>query len=148
MPNTTDRPRIISIIIGLDVFVAVATVLYWIAFFAVPEAIQTRPEDPVYVAFEQAFPLADAWLVVAATLGAIGLRRMRDWGFLFTLLAGSAAIFLGLMDLLFDLEHGIFVPLTGEALIELAIVVLLLVLGPFVTVAMWRQRRLFIREVA
>jgi len=139
-----DRPRIISVLIGLNVFAAVATVLYWIAFFTMPEAIQTRPGDPVYLAFELAFPLADSWLVVAATLGAIGLWKMRDWGFLFTLLAGSAAIFLGLMDLLFDLENGIFVPLTFEALTELAIVVLLLSLGPFAIVATWRQRHLFL----
>ncbi|HID86553.1 MAG TPA: hypothetical protein EYP55_04135 [Anaerolineae bacterium] len=146
MSQISGRPRIISVLIGLNLFAAVATVLYWIAFFAVPEAIQTRPGDPVYLAFQLAFPLADGWFVVAATLGAIGLWKMRDWGFLFTLLAGSAAIFLGLMDVLFDLEHGIFVPMTGEALTELAIVVLLLTLGPFSIVAMWRQRHLFVRS--
>jgi hypothetical protein len=145
MSKTPVRPRIISALIGLNIFAAVATTLYWIAFFTVPEAIQARPGDPVYLAFERAFPLADAWLVVAAILGAIGLWKMRDWGFLFSLLAGSAAIFLGLMDLLFDLENGIFVPLTGEALTELAIVVLLLVLGPFSILATWRQRGLFLR---
>ena len=35
-------------------------------------------------------------------------------------------------------------PLTGEALTELIIVVLLLTLGPFVIVAAWRQRGLFL----
>jgi len=109
-----------------------------------PEAIQTRPGDPIYLAFELSFPLADGWFVLACVLGAVGLWRMRDWGLLFTLLAGSVAIFLGLMDLLFDLQQGIFVPLTGEALIELVIVVLLLTLGPFVIVAAWRQRGLFL----
>jgi len=144
--ETPARPRIISVLIGLNVFAAVATVLYWIAFFTAPEAIQTRPGDPVYLGFERAFPLADAWFVLAAILGAMGLWKMRAWGFLFTLLAGSAAIFLGLMDLLFDLENGIFVPLTGEALTELAIVVLLLTLGPFVIVTTWRQLRLFLNR--
>jgi hypothetical protein len=144
MSETTARPRIISVIMGLEVFAVVATILYWVAFFTVPEAIQTRPGDPVYLAFELSFPLADAWFALAAALGAIGLWKMRDWGFLFTLLAGSAAIFLGLMDLLFDLRHGIFVPLTGEAVVELLIVVLLLALGPFVIVAMWGQRHLFV----
>jgi len=145
MSEIRARPRIISVIIGLEIFAAVATVLYWVTFFTVPEAIQTRPNDPIYLAFELSFPLADAWFVLACVLGAVGLWRMRDWGFLFTLLAGSSAIFLGLMDLLFDLRQDIFVPLTGEALTELAIVVLLLTLGPFVIVAMWRQRSLFLR---
>ena len=146
MNEATTRPRIISIIIGLNVFAVVATVLYWVAFFTVPQAIQTRPGDPVYLAFELSFPLADAWFALAAALGAIGLWRMRDWGFLFTLLGGSAAIFLGLMDLLFDLRNGIFTPFTGEALVELLIVVLLLSLGPFVIVAMWGQRHLFVKR--
>jgi hypothetical protein len=37
------------------------------------------------------------------------------------LLAGSAAVFLGLMDLLYDLEHRMFTPLTSGALIELVL---------------------------
>lgn len=142
---TPEKPRIIWVLISLNIFAAVAVVLYWIAFFAAPEAIHTRPGDPIYLAFELAFPLADGWVVGAATLGAVGLWRMKDWGFLFTLLAGSAVIFLGLMDLLFDLEQGIFTPLTGEALTELAIVVLSLTLGAFSIVAMWRQRNLFFK---
>ena len=36
--------------------------------------------------------------------------------------------------------------MTGEALTELAIVVLLLVLGPFTIIATWRQRSLFLRR--
>jgi len=96
----------------------------------------------IYVNFEQAFPLADGWLVLAALLGVIGLCKKREWGILFMLLAGSAAIFLGLMDLLYDLEHAMFTPLTAEAGTELAIVILLLVLGPVVILLAWRNRKL------
>jgi hypothetical protein len=60
------------------------------------------------------------------------------------LLAGGAAIFLGLMDLLYDMQHGMFVPLTGEAAIELVIVALLLCLGPLMVGLLWKQRELFI----
>ena len=69
---------------------------------------------------------------------------MRDWGFLFMLLAGSAAIFLGLMDLLYDLQHGIFSEMTAESTIELGIVIFLLVLGPTVISLTWSRRRLFL----
>jgi hypothetical protein len=90
-------------------------------------------------------PLADGWLALAALLGVIGLWHIRDWGFLFMLLAGGAAIFLGCMDLIYDLEHSMFVPLTPEAGTELAIVIAELALGPLVIVLAWRHRREFIR---
>jgi hypothetical protein len=143
------RPREVNVLIALGIFAAIAVALYWILWFSAPEVIQSRtpaaPDYQTYVAFEQAFPLADSWLAIGALIGVIGLWKMRDWGFLFMLLAGSAAIFLGLMDLLYDLEHSMFVPLTAESAIELAIVVLLLVLGPVVIYLTWKQRRLFIK---
>jgi len=67
--------------------------------------VQVR-HDEVYLAFENAFPLADAWMAFCALLGAIGLWQRRNWGFLFGLLAASSAIFLGLMAVLFNLQQG------------------------------------------
>lgn len=137
-------------LIAMGLFAVVAVILYWAAWYLVPSAVQSRPPSAsdyaVYVAFEQSFPLADSWLALAALLGVIGLLLRRTWGFLFMLLAGSAAIFLGLMDLLYDLEHGMFVPLTQESAVELAIVVLLLLLGPIVVGLAWSQRRRFLDQ--
>lgn len=134
------RPRGFWVIVGLLLFATVATALFWIAWFFLPGSVQASDWE-CYIVFEQAFPLADAWMAIAALIGAIGLWRRKDWGFLFGLLAGSAAIFLGLMDLLYDLEHGTFAQLTGESLIELAIVVLLLALGPVILTYLWTRRR-------
>ena len=138
------RSRAARILIGLGFFSTIAVALYWLAWFAAPDLVQSRspgaPDYGIYVAFEQAFPLGDTWLALASLLGALGLIRRRPWGFLFMLLAGSAAVFLGLMDLLYDLEHGMFVPFTAEATIELAIVVLLLALGPTVILITWIRR--------
>jgi hypothetical protein len=135
-------------VIGLGFFAASAIILYWALWFLAPDFIQARhpgaPDYEIYVHFEQSFILADAWLALAAVIGAIGLWNLRDWGFLFMLLAGGAAIFLGLMDLLYDMQHGMFVPLTGEAAIELVIVALLLCLGPLMVGLLWKQRELFI----
>jgi hypothetical protein len=140
------RPLEINVVIGL--FAVVAVCLYWITWFAAPQFIQARtPTDTdyeIYVNFEQAFPLADGWLALASLVGVIGLWRMRDWGFLFMLLAGGAAIFLGLMDLLYDLEHSMFAPFTAEAAVELVIVVAVLALGPAMIALLWRRRREFI----
>jgi len=143
------RPRGINMVIGLGIFAAIAITLYWLTWFTAPQFIQSRTPQAadyqIYVNFEQAFPLADAWLAIAALNGVIGLWKMSPWGFLSMLLAGSSAIFLGLMDLLYDLEHNMFMPFTAEAATELAIVVLLLVLGPLIITVLWRHRREFIR---
>ncbi len=138
----------INVVIGLGLFAIAAICLYWITWFAAPQFIQARaPTDPdyqIYVNYGQAFPLADGWLALASLVGVLGLWRMRDWGILFMLLAGGAAIFLGLMDLLYDLEHGMFAPFTAEAAVELVIVTLLLALGPAMIALLWRRRREFI----
>jgi len=143
------RPRAVNALIGLGLFAGIAIAAYWAAWFLAPELVQSRsPADAdyaIYVAYEQAFPLADSWLAVAALVGAVGLWKMRPWGFLFMLLTGGAALFLGCMDLLYDLEHHMFTPLTSEALVELVIVTLVLLLGPVVIALTWRERRHFIR---
>jgi hypothetical protein len=134
------RPQGFWVIVGLLLFATVATALFWIAWFFIPNSVQASNWE-CYIVFEQAFPLADAWMAIAALIAAIGLWRRKDWGFLFGLLAGGAAIFLGLMDLLYDLEHGTFARLTAESLIELVIVVLVLALGPVVITYLWTHRR-------
>ena len=143
------RPSEINLAIGVGIFAVIAIALYWTVWFSAPQFIQARgPEAPdyqIYVHFEQAFPLADTWLATAALIGVIGLWKMRDWGFLFMLLAAGSAIFLGLMDLLYDLQHNMFVPFTAEAATELVIVILVLALGPFLAWLLWKYRRTLIR---
>ena len=143
------RPRAVNFVIGLGILFAVSVVYFWATWFLAPEMIQARSPDAhdyqIYVSFEQAFILADCWLVISLLIGAVGLWRMRDWGLLFALLAGGGCIFLALMDLLYDLQHGMFVPLTSESATELIIVVLTLSLAPISIYLLWRHRRMFIK---
>ncbi|MCJ7622767.1 MAG: hypothetical protein MUO76_04625, partial [Anaerolineaceae bacterium] len=44
--------------------------------------------------------------------------RMRRSGLLFSLLSGGALVFLGLMDWLFFLQNGLYLPFTAEIAIE------------------------------
>ena len=139
------RPRDINIVIGIGIFAVIAIAAYWFFWFVMPEVVQARtPADPdfaVYSAYELAFPLPDAFVAISAFVGVIGLWKMRDWGFLSMLLASGGAIFLGLEDLLFDLENNMFVPFNGAAAIELAIVLVIMALGPIMIVLLWRHRR-------
>lgn len=142
------RSRDIDIVIGIGIFTVVAMAAYWFFWFVVPGVVQARtPADPdyaVYMGYELAFPLPDAFVTVAALIGVIGLWRMKDWGFLSMLLAAGGAIFLGLEDLLFDMENNMFVPFNGAAIIELAIVLVIMALGPTMTVLLWKHRKEFI----
>lgn len=121
------------------VVVAVGTVTFWVGWFAF-EAVHTA-EDAVYLGFENAFPAADAYMTACFLVAAALLRRGRvaavPWG----IAAGSAMMFLGLMDTLFNLEHGKYAAMTGEMLIETAINVVCLAFGPFTMVRLWRARR-------
>ena len=141
------RPREINIVIGIGIFAVTVLTLYWITWFTAPELIQSRtPEAPdyqVYVNFEQAFPLADSYLAIAALIGVIGLWRMKSWGFLSMMLMAGGVIFLGLMDLLYDIQHSMFVPLNAETTIELIIVILTLSLGPIMAALLWRRKKDF-----
>jgi len=143
------RPRDINIVIGIGIFAVIAIAAYWITWFTAPQFIQARapgaPDYEIYVNFEQAFPLADGYVAIAALIGAIGLWRMKSWGFLSMMLAAGGAFFLGLMDLLYDLEHSMFTPLNSESIIELIIVLLVLSLGPAMAALLWKQRKEFMQ---
>jgi uncharacterized membrane protein (DUF2068 family) len=143
------RPHDINIVIGIGIFAIIAIAMYWITWFAAPQLIQSRTPEAadyqVYVNFEQAFPLADGFIAIASLIGVIGLWRMKSWGFLSMMLGAGGAIFLGLMDLLYDIEHSMFVPLNAETAIELIIVIITLSLGPIMTTLLWRRRKDFMQ---
>lgn len=144
-----NRPKDINVVIGIGVFTVVAITAYWFLWFAVPGVVQSRlpgdPLYPIYSGYELAFPLPDVFVAIAALVGVIGLWNMMDWGFLSMLLAAGGAFFLGLEDLLFDLENQMFVPFNSAAMIELAIVLVILSLGPVMTFLLWKHRRELIR---
>lgn len=127
--------------IGLLWFGSVATVAYWIIWFFVDRSWLATADTPAYYAFENAFPLADAWMAVTGALAAVALQRSRPSALLWMLLAGSATLFLGGMDVLFDLENGIYRhgdP--GNVAVELLINVGCLAGGTAVIRYAWRHR--------
>jgi uncharacterized membrane protein (DUF2068 family) len=127
---------------GYLAVVAVLTTLYWIDFFT-SGGVHVR-DDAVYLAFEKAFPLADAWMAACSLLGAIGLWRRRSWGLLFGLLAASAQIFLACMDVLFNLNEGNYAIASAAMAAEILINVGLLIGAPLLIAFLWRQRRVLL----
>ncbi len=129
-------------VVALLLLTAAGTVAYWIGFFTAGDALHSADTD-VYLAFEAAFPAADAWMASAALAAAIGLARRRPWAVPAGIAAGSALVFLGLMDVLFNLEHGLYARPSGAMAVETVINVFCVVVGPFLLVYFWRQRQRF-----
>ncbi len=80
---------------------------YWILWFTDRHVVASS-HGASYVAFEQAFPLADAWLAATAVLAAIQLWRRRRSALLWAGALGGAGIYLCAMDALYDVQHGIY----------------------------------------
>src|ERR1700722_7251664 len=99
------EPRGRTAAIALAAVGSVATVAYWVIWFGVNRDWLASAHTESYYVFENAFPLADAWLALTLSLAAWALWQRRESGLLWLLLGGSAAIYLGAMDVLFDLEN-------------------------------------------
>jgi hypothetical protein len=138
MPQASS-PRGRRVVIGLLWLSAIVTVLYWVTFFTSGDVQSSEAE--CYLIFERAFPAADLWLATAFVAAAEGLRRRREWAVLFGIAAGSAAVYLGCMDVLYNLENGMYAvwsaPMAGEIVINL----FCLTFGPFLLVWFWKNRR-------
>jgi hypothetical protein len=130
--------------VALNVLLGIGVILYWAAWWLAPGLVRSRPPSAsdygVYMAFENAFPLADLWVTITALVGALGLWRLRSWGLLSTLLSAGGAIFLALIDLLYDLQHAMILPPAPEKFVDLLIVLGLLAVAPLAANLAWSER--------
>lgn len=111
------------------VITAVGTTLYWLDFFL--RGTVHLVEEEWYLRFERSFPVADAWMAAASVVAAAGLFAEADYGIAFALVAAGALVFLGLMDLTFNVQNGLFrlLPRSGEMWAEVVIITWCLTLG-------------------
>jgi hypothetical protein len=116
----------------------VLDIAYWTIWFTHRDWIASEQRE-AYYEFENAFPLADLWLGIACVLALVTLRRRRESALFWLLCAGSAGLYLFAMDLLYDLENGIFTKGAGGAF-EAVIVVLTLVFSVTLLTWSWRHR--------
>ena len=97
-------------------------------------------DDPAYLEHNRSFVLADAYLAAAALLAAKQLWKGQPSAVPLGVATGSAMTFLGLLDLLYDLQHGTFSDRSSAARLEASIVGSALVLGPATMVRLWKAR--------
>ncbi|MGH7270908.1 MAG: hypothetical protein ACREJ3_10810 [Polyangiaceae bacterium] len=119
-----------------------ATAAYWVVWFFVDRSWLATAGTPAYFTFENAFPIADGWMALAGALGALALTRRHPRALLWLLLAGSASLYLAGMDVLFDLENGIYRAQNGvgNVAVEVFINVGCLAGGIAIISFAWRHR--------
>ena len=134
-------------VVILMVVVSAIIIAYWAIWFGGNRHILASSQDPSYFVFENSFPAADAWIVICLLVAAPGLAFRRPWGLLATLLASGAGIYLGCMDVLFDIENGIYMdsgsdsgPVATEICINILTFLLSIGLGSYV----WCHREMFL----
>jgi hypothetical protein len=141
--DATRRPTGLTITAILMLLTAIGIVVYWASFLADLDAQRTgyfASRSEAWFAWELSFPLPDAWIAATALLGAVGLWHGRPRGLLFGLVSSGAMVFLGLIDLLFFLENGLFLPLNGEVVIQISIQVWMVGFGLLAIYTIWRHR--------
>jgi hypothetical protein len=111
--------RLIEVMLVVAVVIDVA---YWSIWFTHRGWLASE-HTQAYYDFENAFPLADLWLGIAIVMALIALRTGRPSALFWLICSGAAGLYLGSLDLLYDLEHGIFARGAGGA-IEAGIVAL------------------------
>lgn len=118
----------------LLVVTGLGTLAYWLDFF-LRGTVQVVPDD-WYLRFERAFPLADGWMATCSLVAAVGLFTEGAYASVFGLLAAGALVFLGLMDLAFNVQNGLFrlLPQSGQMWAEVVIIIWSLGLGAFLAV--------------
>jgi hypothetical protein len=128
-------------VIGVDTVIAVlllvtavVTAAYWVDFFW--HGSVHVVEEEWYIRFERAFPVADGFTGVCAAASGIGLLAGEEWGVALGLVAAGGLVFLGLMDVTFNVDNGLYRRLadSGAMRAELFVNVWTLGLGGFVAV--------------
>ena len=96
---------------------AVLLACYWAAWL-LDRSLLASDTRPAYYEFEAAFFLADLWLAACLVAGARALATRRAAALLWLLAAAGAGGFLLGMDLLYNLQHGVWFA-SGRGLTEL-----------------------------
>ncbi|MCU1588425.1 MAG: hypothetical protein JWN31_1918 [Frankiales bacterium] len=134
-PPPVHRRWILALLAGS----VVVDITYWTIWFAHRSWLASDASRS-YTDFENAFPLADAWLGLSAVLALICLVRRSPQALLWLLATGSAAAYLLGMDVLYDLEHRVWWTSGAEGWIELGVNVATAVVAATFLTWSWRNR--------
>ena len=88
------------------ILIAVGIIGFWVMFFSGDAESNMSEVDYKH---EKSFPLPDlGWVMPNLFIAAIGLILEENWGFFFSATAGSGMMFLGFIDLAYNLQNDKF----------------------------------------
>ena len=126
--NVDVSSKYIKAIVIAELLISAGIIIFWALFFTVGLIKIQNPElKEIYNAYEYSFVFPDLLLSIILIIAALHLMRKNPNGFLYSIIAGAMLIFVGLLDISFNLLNGIYQLGIGEAvlngLINLACVV-------------------------
>jgi hypothetical protein len=123
---------------GLLLAAALLIAAYWLAWLA-HRSLVASETGAAYTQFEDSFPLADGWLALCLVAASYCLVTARRAALFWLLAGGGAGIYLFAMDVLYDLQHGVWGK-GANGVIELVINLVTLALSLFVLRWAWVRR--------
>lgn len=113
----------------LQIIFGVGTIGFWIYFLLVENKDPEKTE--VYLVFERSFIIPDlCWVTPCLFISAFGLLTKQGfWGF-FSIAAGSAILFLFLLDFSFNLQQGTYKRITSDNILEIIVNILCIIGAP------------------
>ena len=101
----------------LMILTGAGIILFWIAFFSFNLVPENAPDS--YLAFEHSFPPPDALLALGLIIAGVMVLRGRPAGRNLSLVNAGGLLFLGVIDISFNLQNGIY-SLGTDELISMA----------------------------
>lgn len=100
---TNDFRRLIA---SLEIVTAAGFILSWATLLFIGMA----PENPpaCYFAYKYPFLLPDGVLCILLLISGVLLMKGREMGFKLSLIAAGGLVFLGLVDLAFNIQNGVY----------------------------------------
>ena len=114
-----------------QLLIAIGLIGYWLMFYFTE--VKNRKMSEFEFKHEISFPLPDlGWVLPNLIVAAIGLLLGQWFGYLFTVIAASGMMFLGLIDLAFNLQNKKFniKEYKFDAVLSIFIVAIMLIFGP------------------
>ncbi|NVM27725.1 MAG: hypothetical protein HWN65_02695 [Candidatus Helarchaeota archaeon] len=120
----------------LEIIFAIGFVVVWIYLFKVEFKKPDKTE--VYLGYEKSFPLADlGWITPTLLISGIGLLMGERFGVFFAIIAGSSLVFLGVLDISFNLQQKGYTKNKSDTIFNLFINLVCVIFGPILMVFGW-----------
>lgn len=126
----------------MEILSGIGVLGFWVAFYTVGLAPDKPPA--CYLNHENSFPYADTVMSLLFIAGGFLLLRGQLMGYVLSIAAGGAFVFLGILDTTYNLQNGMYHTGIADAVLNAFINVYAILFGAFVV---WRcEQRLAVKE--